>query len=198
MVSCRALHTRLEALLKNLGADWVERTVSQTNTDKFSEAVTAFSNDLPGNRKPDLPPVRYKGRVWIRVGPRRGVASEQEERLLSEKRVSYAHTFDARPCLDARLEDLALDLFQINYLKEAVAPEVLAENHRTLPEQLASLRFLDSRSGCPTHAGVILFGKNPLAWMSGAFLQLVGFSGTTMASDVLWERQLSGDLLTVL
>lgn len=25
----------------------------------------------------DLPPVRYKGRVWVRVGPRRGIVNEQ-------------------------------------------------------------------------------------------------------------------------
>ena len=29
----------------------------------------------------DLPPVRYKGQVRIRVGPSRGVASEQDERV---------------------------------------------------------------------------------------------------------------------
>ncbi len=34
----------------------------------------------------DLPPVRYKGRVWIRVGPTRAIASEAEEKILSEKR----------------------------------------------------------------------------------------------------------------
>ncbi|MGH8885752.1 MAG: AlbA family DNA-binding domain-containing protein, partial [Egibacteraceae bacterium] len=34
----------------------------------------------------DAPPVRYRGRVWIRVGPRRAVASAEEERRLAEKR----------------------------------------------------------------------------------------------------------------
>ncbi|WP_218083023.1 AlbA family DNA-binding domain-containing protein [Anthocerotibacter panamensis] len=34
----------------------------------------------------DAPPVRYKGQVWIRVGPRRAIASPQEERRLAEKR----------------------------------------------------------------------------------------------------------------
>ena len=54
----------------------------------------------------DLPPVRYKGQVWIRVGPRRAVASETEERLLSERRTALAKTFDARPCLGTSLADL--------------------------------------------------------------------------------------------
>lgn len=32
----------------------------------------------------DSPPVRFKGRVWIRVGPRRALATEQDERILNE------------------------------------------------------------------------------------------------------------------
>ena len=34
----------------------------------------------------DSPPVKYRGRIWIRVGPRRAVASAQDERLLNERR----------------------------------------------------------------------------------------------------------------
>ena len=51
-----------------------------------------------------LPPVRYKGRICIRIGPRRGYASEQEERGLIERRVSHARTFDAQPCLGSSAE----------------------------------------------------------------------------------------------
>lgn len=41
--------------------------------------------------KPSLyPPVRYDGRCWIRVGPRKARASLEEERILTERRVSYA------------------------------------------------------------------------------------------------------------
>src|SRR6266481_4521128 len=34
----------------------------------------------------DDPPVRFNGRIWIRVGPRRAIATQQEERHLVEKR----------------------------------------------------------------------------------------------------------------
>lgn len=110
----------------------------------------------------DLPPVRYKGQIWIRVGPRRGVASEQEERLLTEKRISRARTFDALPCLGSSLGDIVVDLFQVTYLGQAIALEILASNHRDLKTQLASLRFFDSRQDCPTNAGILLFGKTLL------------------------------------
>jgi ATP-dependent DNA helicase RecG len=51
-------------------------------------AITVSRHSLPGGDlavvevlPSDLPPVRYKGKVWIRVGPRRATASEQEERI---------------------------------------------------------------------------------------------------------------------
>ena len=56
-----------------------------------------------------LPPVRYRGRIFIRIGPRRDIASESEERILTERRCSFMATFDATPCLSAKLEDLDID-----------------------------------------------------------------------------------------
>lgn len=146
----------------------------------------------------DLPPVRYKGQVWIRIGPRKGIASEQEERILTEKRISHARTFDARPCLGSTLDSLAKDVFRVSYLEQAVAQDVLDANNRDLPTQLASLRFYDSRKHCPTNAGILLFGKNPLQWLPGAYLQFLRLEGASLAGDVLVEKTLSGDLLTVL
>ena len=91
----------------------------------------------------DLPPVRYKGRIWIRVGPRRASANEQEERILAERRVATARTFDALPSLDATLADLSQERFVLVYRRKAVAEEVIAEDDRPLPVQLASLRLYD-------------------------------------------------------
>jgi ATP-dependent DNA helicase RecG len=146
----------------------------------------------------DLPPVRYKGQIWIRVGPRSGIANEQEERILTEKRIAKARSFDALPCLGSALDDLSADLFRINYLNQAVAQDVLAENNRTFEMQLASLRFFDLVHQCPTNAGVLLFGKNPLLWLPGAYIQFLRLSGPSLNDDILNERRLSGDLLTVL
>ena len=108
----------------------------------------------------DLPPVRYKGRSWVRVGPRRATASEQEERILSERRVAHARSFDARPCREAGIEEIALGQFDA-YRREAIDPEIIAANQRSVEQQLASLRLYDPEFSCPTHAGILLFGKNP-------------------------------------
>ena len=42
----------LSKLLAEAEADRIERTTSTKDTDKFSEAVTAFSNDLLNHRLP--------------------------------------------------------------------------------------------------------------------------------------------------
>ena len=146
----------------------------------------------------DLPPVRYKGQVWIRVGPRRAIASETEERLLSERRAALAKTFDAQPCVGLTLADLSLDLFLVTYRHFAIDADTLAENHRVVEEQLSSLRFYDLTRNSPTFAGILLFGSNPLDVLPGAYIQFVRFQGTSLADDVTSEKTLSGDLLTVL
>ena len=147
----------------------------------------------------DLPPVRFKGQVWIRVGPRRAVASESEERRLTERRVSHARTFDARPCRESSVNELAGDLFLNTYRQQAVAEDVIASNHRELKQQLAALRFFDLQHDCPTNAGILLFAKNPRFWLSGAYLQFLRLSGALLRpDDVLIEKEIQGDLLTLL
>ena len=146
----------------------------------------------------DLPPVRYKGRVWIRVGPARRGANQQEERILIEKRTALQRPFDVRPCLGCTIDDLVLDLFLISYLPAAVARDVLNENNRNVAEQMASLRFYDLAADCPTNAAALLFAKDPLRWIPGAYIQFVRWAGTTMEEKPIDEKRFSGDLLTVL
>jgi ATP-dependent DNA helicase RecG len=144
------------------------------------------------------PPVRYKGVVWIRTGPRKDKAGEAEERILSEKRSSFAHNFDSLPCRESSLEDLSLDLFKLSYLSLAIDPEILAENHRDIKQQLASLKFYDLKADCPTYAGILLFGKNPTFYLPGAYIQYVKFDGKEMSDEVVFEKKFSGDLVSQL
>jgi ATP-dependent DNA helicase RecG len=91
-----------------------------------------------------------------------------------------------------------LDLFLVGYRQYAVSAEVLEQNHRTLSEQLAALRFYDMRPGLPTHAAVLLFGKDPLFFVPGAYVQYVRYSGSSQADEPQRDRRFSGDLLSVL
>jgi ATP-dependent DNA helicase RecG len=146
----------------------------------------------------DAPPVRYDGRVCIRIGPQQHYATPEQERRLSERRIDRSKTWDMRPALDASLDDLSLDLFKINYLPQAIDRETLRENGRTLEEQLAALRFYDLRKNVPTNAGILVFGKDPLGFYPGSYVQYVKYAGKTKGADVLEERRFSGDLGTVL
>lgn len=145
----------------------------------------------------DLPPVRYKGRIYIRVGPRKAIASEQEERVLSERRVAVARSFDARPCTETTIDDIALGQFDA-YRREAVDLETIAGNHRSVEHQLASLRFYDPVRTCPTHAGILLFGKNPRFFLPGAYVQYIRLPGTQLTDLPEDQSEISGDLHTVL
>lgn len=149
-------------------------------------------------RPSDIPPVRYRGRVWIRRGTRKAIANEQEERVLTEKRTHHARSFDLRPCRGCGRDDLVLDLFQLTYRNAAVAPELIEENNRDLLLQMASLGFWCPREACATNAGAILFAQDPLNWFPGAVIQYVRYAGDALDTDPLDERRFAGDLLTLL
>ena len=188
--------------------DQLLRRLSDLRSNVNLEPLAAISvrkHTLPGGEiaavevlPSDLPPVRYKGRVWIRIGPSRRGANQQEERILVEKRAALQKPFDIRPCHGCTLDDLVMDLFSVSYLPAAVDREVIAENQRDVPEQMASLRLYDLASDCPTNAAALLFAKDPLRWIAGAYVQFVRWAGTTVADDPISAKSFSGDLLTVL
>jgi ATP-dependent DNA helicase RecG len=221
----------LKKLIKSGENYRIERTDSTSNTDKFCQAICAFSNDLPncglpgylligvsdegkisglkvsddllknisairsdGNIlplplmsvdkvsfpegdvlvvevKPSLfPPVRYRGRVWVRIGPRKDIASESEERVLVERRTATISTFDTMPCTGMGDDDLDIDLFNSKYLKRAIPDLVLKEDKRSALEQMAALRLFNLDRLCPTYAGLLLFGKKPKYTLHGAYI----------------------------
>ncbi|MHB8730149.1 MAG: AlbA family DNA-binding domain-containing protein, partial [Sulfuricaulis sp.] len=92
----------------------------------------------------DAPPVRYKGRIWIRVGPSRRIATAQDERILNEKRRYRDRTFDIHPLSDCPLDELNRIVFENEYLPQAVAADVLAANERSYEERLASTGMIAS------------------------------------------------------
>lgn len=161
---------------------------------KFPEGDVVVVEVKPSH----YPPVRYDGRCWIRIGPRRGRATLEEEKILTERRASFAKTYDLVPALGAKLDDIAVEYFKTSYLPLAVDKDTLKENGRTNEEQLSSLRFYDSRENCPTNAGILIFGINPEYYLPGAYLQYVKFTGEEMTSDVVFEKRFSGALITEL
>jgi len=250
---------KVQALLTDLESEKIERTTSTKDTDKFAQAVCAFSNDLSNSHKngylligvhddgslnglkaddsllktlgglrsdgnilpqpimfvssfsfadgdviaievqpSPFPPVRYKGKTWIRVGPRKAVANDMEERILIEKRTSNVSTFDVRPAIGNGISSIHTDIFEKDYLSLAVDPDILSNDTRDIPEKLASLRFFSPNYNLVTNAGLILFGKNVEHNLPGAYIQYVKFDGLTQADDILREKKFSDNLVTIL
>lgn len=144
-----------------------------------------------------VPPIRFKGRVYIRTGPRKSIANEQEERILSERRASLLTTYDAHPVPESNLSDLTMRLFD-EYRMQIVDPETIAANHRTTEEKLASLRCYDLKFAKPTVAGILLFGSNARFFLPGAYVQFLKFPGHGMTDRPDDELEISGDLRTVI
>ena len=97
----------------------------------------------------DAPPVRFKGRIWIRTGPRRGIASSQDERILNEKRRYRDLHFEAHPVSPCTLLDLNRATFENEYLPNAFAPDILAANARSYerwPPEYGAKSWADTRS----------------------------------------------------
>ena len=103
--------------------------------------------------------------------------------------------FDMQPCLGSTLNDLAMDLFLNTYRVEAITRDVLDENNRPVEEQMASLRLFDLSKKCPTHAAILLLAKDPLQWLSHAYIQFVHFPGIAMEDNPVADKRFSGDLL---
>jgi ATP-dependent DNA helicase RecG len=139
------------------------------------------------------PPVRYRGRVWIRAGPRRALATPDEELRLSERRRARDLPFDLQPLPSATLTDLDLGLFEREYLPLAVPTEFLATNDRAPTERLKALRFL-TPDGLPTVLGLLVVGKDPPAFVPGAYIQFLRIDGTELTDAIRDQKEVEGPL----
>jgi ATP-dependent DNA helicase RecG len=144
----------------------------------------------------DAPPVRYQGRVCVRVGPRRAYATPEEERRLTEKRRARDLPFDIWPMPVATTADLDMDRFRRTYLPASVAPEIIEENRRSVEQQLASLRLVtaEAAQSVPTVLGVLVIGKDTQALIPGAYVQFIRFDGTELTDPVRDAEAIGGPL----
>ena len=147
----------------------------------------------------DMPPVKYDGRIWIRTGPRRAIANEQEERILNEKRRHKNLPFDIYPFPSAKLRDLSRNIFEIEYLPAAFASDVLEANERSYEERLASCKMIVSpEDTTPTVLGLLAIGKSPQDFLPGAYIQFLRIDGTELADPVIDEEELRGAVVEIL
>lgn len=144
----------------------------------------------------DAPPVRYKGRIWIRVGPRRAIATAQDERVLNERRRHRSASYDAHPVPGAQLVDLDRTLFERTYLPAAFAPEVLAANERSYVQRLAATKMVATVDDpTPTVVGILTLASRPRDFLPAAYVQFLRIDGLELADPIVDEAAIDGPLL---
>lgn len=169
----------------------ISMSVERRDYRKHSVAVVTV---LPA----PIPPIRCRGRTCIRIGSRRDYASFEEERRLLERAPLGALPFDRQPCPEATLSDVLVDQIRAEYLPQAIRREILESDRRPPEEWMSSLRFFDLRRSLPTYASILLFGREPRQYVPGAYVQVVRFAGPTQASEVLDEKEITGNIATQL
>lgn len=143
----------------------------------------------------DAPPVRYEGRTWIRIGPRRGLANAQDERILNEKRRYRDLHFEAHPITACTLDDLSRAIFEAEYLPNAFATDVLAANERTYEQRLASCGMVASADEpIPTVLGLLVIGITPRTWLPGSYIQFLRINGATLGDAIADEAEIDGTI----
>lgn len=146
----------------------------------------------------DAPPVRCSGRIWIRTGPRRDLASAQDERILNERRRHHDQPFDLRPLPRAALADLSRAIFEEEYLPGAFASEVLAANQRSYEQRLAACRMIvDADDPTPTVLGVVTLARRPTVFLPCAWVQFLRVQGTQLSDPIIDEAVIDGPLAQV-
>ena len=141
----------------------------------------------------DNPPVKVNSRCWIRVGPRRGTATAEDERRLTEKRRWRQLPHDMNGILDASIDDIDMQRFTQEYLPCAVSPEVLEKNERNPEEQMQSLRLLTPKN-IPTVTALLMLGKDIRYWSPGAYIQFVRFEGNEANDQIKNQEEINGTL----
>lgn len=141
----------------------------------------------------DTPPARYKGRIHVRWGPRRGLASAQDERILNERRRHRDRPYDIQPVGDATLDELDRLRFEQEYLPSLVARDVLAANDRNIEQKLAVTKMVVSDAEpVPTVLGLLVIGRSPADWLPGAYTQFLRLAGNDLTAPVADEEVIHG------
>ena len=81
------------------------------------------------------------------------------------------------------------------YLPRAVDAATLERNDRSTIERLASMKMLASADDPrPTICGILILGKHPRDYLSGAYVQFLRIAGTALDSPIVDERLFDGPI----
>lgn len=144
------------------------------------------------------PPVRYRGRAWVRVGPTVRRATPDEERRLGERGPFRDLPFDRRPCPGATLADLDERFLRERYLPRALPAKALADETSSFEARLRSLHLRHPRDPAPAWGALLAFGHDPPTWLPGATVEFARIEGLERSDPARYRQTLTGRLPEVL
>lgn len=146
----------------------------------------------------DNTPVRFDGRICVRIGARRAIANQQDERVLNEKRRKSFRYFDIAEVPGSALSDLNLGFFSESYLPGLVSRLVLDANDRTMEQKLAAAKMVVSAENpVPTVLGMLVLGISARDFLACDYVQFLRVGGTEFGHPVSDEEEISGTILEI-
>ena len=146
----------------------------------------------------DSPPVRYRGVIHVQHGPQRAIATEQDERILTEKRRARAIPFDIQSVPGATVSDLSLRQFDEEYLPRAFSTEILEANERSTAQRLATTKMIASVSDpTATVLGLLVLARHPRDFIPNSYIQFLRIDGTALSDLIIDEETIDGTLLEI-
>ncbi len=147
----------------------------------------------------DSPPVRCKGVIHVRVGPRKGRATAQDEARLNERRRSRNIPFDIQPIRGVGMDALNLALFREEYLGNAFSPDVLEANERSIEQQLAATKMIATADDpVPTVLGALVIGKRSRDLIGNSYVQFLRIDGHDLSDPIIDDEAIDGTISEIL
>ena len=141
------------------------------------------------------PPVRCEGKIQVRSGPQRNIASAQDEHILIERRRYGNRPFDIHPITGTGTADLSRRQFEDEYLPGAVNRQLLEANERSFSQRLAATKMVatvdDERA---TVLGLLVVGVRPRDFIPGAYIQFLRIAGDKLDAPIIDEIEIDGTI----
>lgn len=146
----------------------------------------------------DSTPVRFKGTIQVRIGPRRGIATAQDERILNEKRQSGYIPFDIQSIPSSSITDLDMNLFN-QYLSQSYDRDILEANNRSVEDRLAVTKMISTdEEPLATVLGLLVIGKSPQDFLPNAYVQFLRINGNNEMDEIVDQAEIKGTVADIL
>ncbi|WP_120627655.1 ATP-binding protein [Corallococcus sicarius] len=170
--------------VSQLCQDRIEPPLICTTQKREYQGQTLLQVEVPAF-SPSRP--HRAGKYYVRDGNLSREAKREELVRMLQSTDAY---FDEQEMTGATVEDLDT---------EAVRAFFTTASPRQVPEQnivphLTALKCLE-RTGVPTVAGILMFGREPTRWLLDARISAVRVQGTTVSSKFLDRKEMEGRLL---